>query len=212
MIGRGALRRWLAASVLAALAGLVAMGDVAAQGTSQPAVPLSGDALLARLRAGGVTLYFRHTATDFSQNDAGFVDGDCATQRNLNELGRNDARMIGAEIRRLAIPVGEVRASPYCRTLETATLMFGRATPAPEARGGPAQADADRYAGLRSLLATPPAPRTVRVVASHGNPFYAVAGPPYLAEGEAAVVAPGPGSGFTVIAKITKDAWGSLGR
>lgn len=208
---RGALRHAFAAAALAALATLVAAG-VAAQAAPPPPVPLAGDALLARLREGGVTLYFRHVATDFRQNDAGYVDGDCTTQRNLTEGGRNDARTIGAEIRRLAIPIGEVRASPYCRTLETATLMFGRATPAPEVRGGPAQADADRYAGLRALLATPPAPRTVRVVSSHGNPFFAVAGPPYLAEGEAAVVAPGPASGFTVVAKIPKDAWRTMGR
>ena len=209
---RGAVRHAFAAAALVALGLLVGVADVAAQVASPPAVPLAGDALLARLREGGVTLYFRHVATDFRQNDAGFVEGDCTTQRNLTDDGRNDARAIGAEIRRLAIPIGEVRASPYCRTMETATLMFGRATPAPEARGGPAQADADRYAGLRALLAAPPSPRTVRVVSSHGNPFYAVAGPPYLAEGEAAVVAPGPGSGFTVIAKIPKDAWRTMGR
>ena len=206
---RRTLRRALAALALSAAAGLVAVADAGAQ--AQPA-PLAGAALLARLRDGGVTLYFRHTATDFSQNDAGFVDGDCSTQRNLTDGGRRDARMIGAEIKRLALPIGEVLASPYCRTMETATLMFGRAASAPEARGGPAQADAERYAALRTLLATPPAARTVRVVASHGNPFYAVTGPPYLSEGEAAVVAPAGGGTFMVIGKITKDAWRTMGR
>ena len=211
MNARGTLRRSIVVAALGALCGALAAGECAAQASSRPAVALGGDALLARLREGGVTLYFRHTATDFRQNDERFVDGDCTTQRNLTDAGRADARMIGAEIRRLAIPVGEVLASPYCRTTETAMLMFGRAAPAPEARGGPAVADADRYAGLRKLLATPPAPRTVRVVASHGNPFYAVAGPPYLAEGEAAVVAPAADGGFTVIAKITKEGWRALG-
>jgi len=207
MDARRTLRRACSAFAVA-LACLAAVDHAAAQAPPS----LAGAALLARLREGGVTLYFRHTATDFSQNDAGFVAGDCTTQRNLTDDGRNDARMIGAEIRRLALPIGEVLASPFCRTMETATLMFGRATPAPEARGGPAQADAERYAALRALLATPPAPRTLRVVASHGNPFYAVAGPPYLAEGEAAVVAPASGRTFTVIAKIPKDGWRALGR
>jgi hypothetical protein len=105
-----------------------------------------------------------------------------------------------------------VRASPFCRTIETATLIFGRADRAPEARGGPAVAEADRYADLRKLLATPPAPGTVRVVSSHGNPFRAITQSAYLAEGEAAVVAPGPGEGFTVVARIPKDAWATLGR
>jgi hypothetical protein len=46
------------------------------------------------LRAGGVTLYFRHVATDFSQNDERYVEGDCATQRNLTDAGRDDARRL----------------------------------------------------------------------------------------------------------------------
>jgi broad specificity phosphatase PhoE len=174
--------------------------------------PLEGEALLARLRTGGVTLYFRHVATDFGQNDERYVEGDCTTQRNLTDAGRDDARRIGAAIARLKIPIGDVRASPYCRTIETAMLMFGRAERAPEARGGPAVAEADRYAELARLLATPPAPGTVRVIASHGNPFRAITGSAYLQEGEAAVVAPGPGTGFTVIARIPKDGWATLDR
>lgn len=194
----------LAASALAALA-------VAALAFAQATpAPLDDKAVLARLRAGGVTLYFRHVATDFSQNDERYVEGDCATQRNLTDAGRDDARRIGAEIARLKIPIGDVLASPFCRTVETATLMFGRARRAPEARGGPA--DADRYGELKALLATPPASGTVRVIASHGNPFRAITQSAYLQEGEAAVVAPGPGRGFTVIARIPKDAWRTLDR
>lgn len=196
---------WRGASPLIALA-------FAALAWAQAPAPLEGQALLAQLRAGGVTLYFRHVATDFGQDDQRYVDGDCATQRNLTDAGRADARRIGAEIAKLRIPIGEVRASPYCRTVETATLMFGRADRAPEARGGPAQADGDRYAELRKLLSTPPARGTVRVISSHGNPFRAITDAPYLAEGEAAVVAPGPGSGFTVIGRIPKDGWAALDR
>jgi len=190
-----------------ALACAVTLADAAAQTIASP--PLAGDALVARLRAGGVTVYFRHAATDFSQNDSRYVHGDCTTQRNLTDAGRADARAIGAEIRRLRIPIGDVLASPFCRTMETATLTVGRATESPEARGGPAEAD--RYAELRRMLATPPAKGTVRVVSSHGNPFRALTGT-QLAEGEAAVVAPGPGDAFTVIARIPKDGWRALGR
>jgi hypothetical protein len=200
---------WCAAS--RALAALV-VAALAALASAQAPAPLEGKALLTALRAGGVTLYFRHVATDFGQNDERYVEGDCSTQRNLTDAGRADARRIGAEIKRLRIPVGEVRASPYCRTIETAMLMFGRAERAPEARGGPAVAEAERYADLKTLLATPPATGTVRVIASHGNPFRAITQSAYLSEGEAAVVAPGPGDGFTVIARIPKDAWRTLDR
>ena len=54
-----------------------------------PAHALEGAALVHALRGGGFTLYFRHTATDFSQNDRGMTAYDeCATQRNLSEAGR----------------------------------------------------------------------------------------------------------------------------
>jgi phosphohistidine phosphatase SixA len=184
-----------------------ALADAAAQSSASP--QLAGNALAKQLRGGGVTLYFRHAATDFSQDDTRYVHGDCTTQRNLTEAGRADARAIGAELRRLRIPLGEVLASPFCRTTETATLIAGRATESPEARGGPAEAD--RYGALRKLLATAPASRTVRVVSSHGNPFRALTGT-QLAEGEAAVVAPGPGDAFTVVARIPKDGWRALAR
>jgi hypothetical protein len=173
---------------------------------------LAGPALLSALRAGGLILYFRHTSTDFGQNDdqmSGYED--CARQRNLTSRGRDEARAIGAAIQRLHIPVGEVLASPFCRTRETAQLIFGRSRVEAAVRGGPASDDgSDRYAALRRLLSTAPASGTVLAIASHGNPFRAVAGTPYLAEGEAAVVRPLGERGFRVIARIPKDGWSAL--
>ena len=77
----------------------------------------------------------------------------------------------GEAIRALELPVGEVIASPFCRTMETGRLMFGRAEPSTVVRGyeGTSSANAD-YAKLVALLASPPAPGTLRMVTSHGNP------------------------------------------
>src|SRR6266705_2844802 len=73
-------------------------------------------------------LYFRHAATDFSQNDERMKSyDDCDNQRNLIDKGRADARAVGAAIRELRISVERVLASPFCRTVETAQLIFGRA-------------------------------------------------------------------------------------
>ena len=70
-----------------------------------PAHALEGAALVRALRAGGLTLYFRHAATDFSQNDRAMTShGECATQRNLSEAGRAQAREIGEAIRAIAGP------------------------------------------------------------------------------------------------------------
>lgn len=201
--------------LLAAIALLAGSGAVPAEVRSSspdPAHVLEGAALVGALRAGGLTLYFRHTATDFSQNDAAMKGYDeCALQRNLSEEGRRQARAIGDWVRRLSLPVGEVIASPFCRTMETGRLMFGRAEPSTVVRGyeGTSSANAD-YTKLTSLLSSPPAKGgTLRMITTHGNPFRAIAGPPHLDEGEAAVLKP-LGNSFAVVARIKAGDWERL--
>ena len=175
---------------------------------------VAGPALRNALLRGGFVLYFRHAATDFGQNDdrmSGYED--CAQQRNLTDAGRSDARAIGDAIRRLRIPVATVLASPFCRTRETAELIFGHATVDNRVRGGPARTeDPERYAALRTLLSTPIERGTNLAIVSHGNPFTAVAGPPYLAEGEVAVVEPLGGNRFRVVGRVRVDGWSEYRR
>jgi phosphohistidine phosphatase SixA len=204
-----------AARLLASLRAiaLVVVACWAAWSVAQDASPaLSGAALRDALLRGGYVMYFRHAATDFGQNDdrmSGYED--CAQQRNLTERGRGDARAIGAAIRRLRIPTSTVLASPFCRTRETAELIFGHATVDARVRGGPARPDdPERYAALRALLSTPVAAGTNVAIVSHGNPFHALAGPPYLAEGEVAVVEPLGARGFRIAGKIRPDGWAEL--
>ncbi len=180
---------------------LLAALALASTAWAQPA-----PALLEQLRAGGHVLYLRHASTDFSQNDARMTSyADCSTQRNLTDKGRDEARAIGEHVKRLGIPIGEVLASPFCRTMETARLAFGKATASNDVRGGPVEAA--RYEALKKLLSSPVPQGTNRVISSHGNPFHALAGPPYLAEGEIAVVRPEGGERFSVIARIRPTDW-----
>jgi phosphohistidine phosphatase SixA len=195
-----------------AAAALLALSWQEAAVAASDSETLTGRPLLAALQAGGLVIYFRHTATDFGQNDeqmSGYED--CARQRNLTDRGRDEARAIGAAIKRLALPVGQVLASPFCRTMETARLIFGRATATQAVRGGPASGvPADRYAELRQLLSAAPPEGTDVAIVSHGNPFRAVADEPYLAEGEAAVIRPLGVGGFRIVARIPKDAWEAM--
>ena len=183
----------------------------AAGRSALPAKPVSGPELLTELRTGGYVIYFRHTSTDFSRDDVkSRSDDDCDNQRPLTDKGREEARQIGAAFRELKLPVGKILASPRCRTMETALLAFGPPEKSPEARAGPASlASDDRYAPLRALLSAPVKPGANTVIASHGNPFYATAGAPYLAEGEAAIVRP-LGKDFEIIARVRHDAWRAL--
>ena len=77
------------------------------------------------LRDGDVLIY-RHALAPGGGDPPDLRLGDCATQRNLSDAGREQARRIGESLRqRLAgLRVTEVWASPWCRTLETARLAF----------------------------------------------------------------------------------------
>lgn len=103
------------------------------------------------LRRGGIAL-FRHANAPGGGDPAGMRLDDCATQRNLDALGRSQAVRIGEAFRAKGIAVGAVLASQWCRTTETAALAFpgrGRAEPAfnsffGDAAAGPAQTAAAR--------------------------------------------------------------------
>jgi histidine phosphatase superfamily protein (branch 1) len=206
-------RRYLLLLLSAALVALATPAlpqTAAADREARP--PLAGRALVTALRAGGYVLYLRHTSTDFGENDERMTDyADCKSQRNLTDAGRAEARSIGTALRELRIPIGEVLASPFCRTMETGRLVFGKATATSAVRGGPAQPDnPDRYTDLRKLLSTPVAGRTNTAIASHGNPFRSVTNAPYLAEGEMAVIQPEGDGKFRIVARIPKDGWVAL--
>ena len=169
-------------------------------------------ALLDELRKGGYVLYLRHASTDFSKDDSRMASfEDCANQRPLTDKGRDEARAIGNHLKRLSIPIDQVYASPFCRTVETAMLAFGKAQKTQEVRGGPVRSDdPKRYDALKKLLAAPPAPGQNNIVSSHGNPFFALFGAPYLAEGEMAVVKPQGSAGFALTARIRLEDWPAL--
>ena len=70
----------------------------------------------------------RHGATEGNAGDPPeFRLGDCATQRNLSEAGRDEARRVGARLKAERVPIAQVLTSPWCRCRETAMLAFGQA-------------------------------------------------------------------------------------
>ena len=78
----------------------------------------------AALRAGRHVALMRHTDAPGGAGDpAGFRLQDCATQRNLSSKGRADALSIGARLRSEGIAVERLLSSPWCRCVDTATLL-----------------------------------------------------------------------------------------
>jgi len=95
--------------------------SVASAATWQP--PTDPALELARSRDPGIVTLLRHGAAPGVGDPAGFSLDDCATQRNLSEDGREDARRLGEALRAVGVREADVRSSQWCRCLETARLM-----------------------------------------------------------------------------------------
>lgn len=116
-------------SMLSLMIGLLLIAALPAG--ARPAAAQEASAWAALARGGHVAL-MRHALAPGIGDPAGFVLGDCATQRNLSEAGREQARRIGERFRERGIEVGEVRSSRWCRCRETARLLgLGDVIPTP---------------------------------------------------------------------------------
>lgn len=78
----------------------------------------------ALLRDGGHVVLLRHAMSPGTSDSKGFAIADCATQRNLSERGKQQAKRMGALFATRAERTERVLSSRFCRCLETASLAF----------------------------------------------------------------------------------------
>ena len=71
----------------------------------------------------GYVLLLRHSLAPGVGDPENFKVNDCSTQRNLSEVGRQDAQDVGAWLARRQIKVARVESSRWCRAKETAQLL-----------------------------------------------------------------------------------------
>jgi broad specificity phosphatase PhoE len=169
-----------------------------------PAALHVDEAVWSLLRSGGQVVLLRHGATDPGVGDPpGMKLDDCSTQRNLSEAGRAHARRLGEALRSRAVPVAAVQASPWCRCLETARLVFGRAGDVQPALGnlfGRREVEAAQVAQLRTIVARTPERGNLFLV-THGSTIHALTGvSPGM--GELVVLTPQAG-GFRVAGRLS---------
>ncbi len=148
-------------------------------------------ALWRALQAGGHAVIFRHALAPGTGDPPGFRLDDCATQRNLSEAGRVQAKAIGEAFRANGVRVDRVLTSRWCRARETATLMdLGPVTEAPmlDSFFADRSREPAQTAALRQFLAGM-APGETVVMVSHQVNISALTGDA-PASGEAAVIAP----------------------
>jgi phosphohistidine phosphatase SixA len=79
--------------------------------------------MLESMLNGGHILMIRHALAPGTGDPANFEIGDCSTQRNLDDRGRNQARAMGDWLRSKGITSARVYSSQWCRCLETAKLL-----------------------------------------------------------------------------------------
>lgn len=121
--------------------------------TANPPSASATEAAWARVANGGYTILLRHGRTNAPNDPPSAEIGDCATQNNLSDRGRQQASRIGARFAARATPISRIYTSEYCRTIETAELAFR--SPAAEALPGlnPLDSDIeDEIAVLRDLV------------------------------------------------------------
>lgn len=182
--------------------------------TSVAAQTVPRTALAAELRQGGFVILMRHASSPRQPPDAASANADNTTrERQLDAAGRRDAGAMGAALKRLGIPVGEVLSSPTYRALETARLIDAGKARAVEQLGNEGMAasgEAHTY-WLQSEIARE-AEGGNRLLITHGPNISAAlaqhaAG---MTEGEALVFDPRGANGPVMIQRIRIEEWADL--
>lgn len=173
---------------------------------------------IAAVRGGGHVIVFRHGATHQDQADTDPLNlKNVAQQRQLNDQGRELARSIGNDMRKLKIPVGQVHTSMFNRAVETGTLLgFGAVTATADvSEGGLVVTPIEnnrRAAALRKLAGTAPPAGSNVVIVSHKPNIMDAFGKDWfdIREGEASIFKPDGSGGHKLVARVQANEWAKL--
>lgn len=166
------------------------------------AEPTTEDAWAALARPGTVAL-MRHAYAPGGGDPEGFRLDDCATQRNLNDEGRAQARATGDVIRKRGIRIDRVVSSPWCRCKETAELLgFGPVETKPwlQSLFNARDQEGPRTRELKAFIAALPKDKKTFVVTHQFN-IRALVGRP-TASGAMVVVEPAADGGVRYLGSI----------
>lgn len=156
------------------------------------------------LRMGGHVALMRHGDAPGVADPPGFQLDDCATQRNLSDRGRAEARAVGERLKSEKVTFGSILSSPWCRCTETARLLgFGEPMIAP-AFGNMVVLQDQAQAltqGARAVIGSWEGPTNLLVV-THGANIRALVGGANPATGEIVVGAGDKGGSVREVGRI----------
>jgi len=148
----------------------------------------------------------RHALAPGTGDPPGFRLRDCRTQRNLDEVGRAQARRIGERFRANGIQAAKVLSSQWCRCLETARLLgLGNVDELPALNSFFAKAD-EREPRRREMLDWMAQVKVAGpvVLVTHQVNITALTGV-FPMPGEMVVVRRGSNGSFLVVGSIRAD-------
>jgi len=85
--------------------------------------PQANAALADDLKDGQHVLLMRHADAPGYGDPAGYVIGQCPTQRNLGDYGKKQAKAVGSWLREQGVSKAQIFSSPWCRCSDTAQLL-----------------------------------------------------------------------------------------
>lgn len=148
-----------------------------------------------KMKTGGHILMLRHAFAPGTGDPANFQIGDCSTQRNLDDRGREQASAIGKLLRSKGISSAKVYSSQWCRCYETAELLaLGSVTELPALNSfyELAQDREPNLKALRKFIAEQPDDGVLLILVTHYVTISAIA-------------AEGVGSGEGILLKLNQD-------
>jgi len=189
--------------------------------TSPPGHAADLEGLVASLKDGGYVLVFRHGATDDSQKDVyPFKFDDMSAQRQLSEKGRELARELGAALKKLGVPIGEVYTSRLNRAVETGKLLGGKeVSPVDEltdsgagsasAMANPDGKNAKAGRAVRDLVNAAPKPGVNNLAVTHKTNVADAFGKEFsdIREGEALVYKTSSSGPAALVARVQANEW-----
>jgi phosphohistidine phosphatase SixA len=179
------------------------------------------DGLVSSLKDGGYVIVFRHGATDDSQKDVyPFKFDDMSAQRQLSEKGRDLARELGAALRKLGVPIGEVYTSRLNRAVESGKLLGGKdVSPVDEltdsgagsasAMANPDGKNAKAGRAVRDLVNAAPKPGVNNLAVTHKTNVADAFGKEVsdIREGEALVYKTSSSGPAALVARVQANEW-----
>ena len=90
-----------------------------------PIISLSSEKIINSLKDGRKIVFIRHAIAPGNGDPDNFDITDCSTQRNLNDKGRAQSKIIGEFFKSNKILFDKVLTSEWCRCKDTGIIAFG---------------------------------------------------------------------------------------